>query len=297
MTRFGASGKISRAPGCKPTADLVEPTMRDSNLLKQNEYSFQNRKYAKTPLEIQKHITSKASFEQRFLTPKHKGGHERGHLFTRAIDEIVSENLSGKRILDYCCGRGDLAVYLCMENPSADIYGFDFSDAAIKIARLKSQVNKLNGHFDVMDAENLNYADGFFDYIIGFEALHHVVIHPNVPKEIARVVKKNGKIVFAENYGQNPIFELYRTVNTLRKNKSSERGEIILKRSIINEKFSPYFSKIDIFPLSFLYMMKHRINSRVILEKLFALDNFLLGKVSILNELCGESVIVLQNKI
>jgi ubiquinone/menaquinone biosynthesis C-methylase UbiE len=155
----------------------------------------------------------------------------------------------------------------------------------------------LNVHFDVMDAEQLQYSDGFFDYIIGFEALHHVLIHPNVPKEIARVIKKTGKIVFAENYGQNPIFDFYRKVNTLRRNKSNERGEIILKRVLIEKKFSPYFSRIKIFPLSFLYMLKHKIHRRIILEKLFFLDKLLLRKCPILKEMCGESVVILENKI
>jgi ubiquinone/menaquinone biosynthesis C-methylase UbiE len=241
----------------------------DYTRLKENEYLFQNKKYALTPLDVATHITSQATFERNYLTPKHEGGQERGYLFGQAIAEIVSKNLSGKRILDYCCGRGDLAIYLCMKDTRAEIYGFDFSDAAIKVASLKNQANNLNVHFDVMDAENLQYSDDFFDYIIGFEALHHVLIHPNVPREIARIIKKDGKIVFAENYGHNPIFELYRKFNTLRKNRSYERGEVILKKAMIEESFSAYFSTIKIIPLSLLYMAKHKIHSQAILKRIF----------------------------
>ena len=72
---------------------------------------------------------------------------------------------------------------------------------------------------------------------------------------------------------------------------------MILKRAIINEKFSSYFSRIEIFPLSFLYMAKHKIRSPIILEKLFFLDKLLLPKFPFLKEMCGESVVILENKI
>ena len=192
--------------------------------VKKNEYIFQNKKYALTRLDADDHVTSVARFEQKYLTPKHDGGHARGSLFAQTIAQLFSEDPSGKRILDYCCGRGDLGIYLSMKLAAAEVYGFDFSDAAIKVASLKNQANHLNVHFDVMDAENLTYGDGFFDYIVGFEALHHVIIHPNVPKELARVIKPGGKIIFGENYGNNPLFELYRKLNTLRKTKEQRTG-------------------------------------------------------------------------
>ena len=262
-------------------------------VLKQNEYRYQNKKYSKTSLNADQHLTSIKHMEASYLAPKHEGGHERGYMFREALTALGTDDLAGKRILDYCCGRGDLGIYLSMKG--AEVYGFDFSPEAIKVAQVKNRANRQSARFAVMDAEGLEYTDAFFDAIIGFEAIHHVIVHPGVPGEIARVLKPGGIAVFAENYGHNPVLELYRRLGTLRRNKSNERGEVILKRDMVQQAFTPHFEHVEMRPISMLYMAKRKINNLGLLRKVFLLDQLLLSRFPALTMLCGESIVTLRN--
>jgi len=259
--------------------------------MKKNEINFQNIKYGKTLLDEEKHKTTPEKFEQEFLTPKENGGTIRGNLFGRAIEKLLTEDIKGKRILDCCCGRGDLALYL--SQIGMEVYGFDISEKAIEVARYKASSNKQDIKFDVMDAENLEYTDNFFDYIIGFEALHHIILYKNVPAELQRVLRENGKIIFAENWGyDNIILQFFRKAFTLKKNSSATRGEVILNEKIVTENFRNYFGNIVIEPFSFIYILKKIIKNRMVLKIFKLFDKHLMKLFPLLSNYCGESVII-----
>jgi ubiquinone/menaquinone biosynthesis C-methylase UbiE len=273
---------------------MPEDRMPEYDLLKQNEHKFQNTKYGKTPLVEEKHQASVPSFTKMFLTPVHLGGHPRGEMFQRAVNKLLARGIEGRTILDYCCGRGDLAIFLAMKG--AKVCGFDVSEKAIEVARYKAQVNNLSIDFRVMDAENLQYTDNTFDYVIGFEALHHVLIYPKVPSELARVISTDGTIIFAENWGgDNPIFQLWREKTSLKKVNSSERGEVILSSKMLHDRLDPYFQSISVEPLSFFYMAKKYISNPFFLRMFLMSDDKLLTKAPYLGRFYGESVISISN--
>jgi len=61
----------------------------------------------------------------------------------------------------------------------------------------------------VMDAESTTFHDSSFDLICGSSILHHL----NVTKaydEIRRILKPDGRAVFLEPLGHNPLINLYR---------------------------------------------------------------------------------------
>lgn len=264
----------------------------DSSELKKNELDFQNRKYAKSPTEKAAQETSVNELESRLLTPIHQGGHPRGLLFKRTVQRLMEHDVRGKRILDYCCGRGDLGIYLAMKD--ALVSGFDFSEKAIEIARRRAAINHVEVDFQLMDAEELSYPADHFDYIIGFEALHHVILHPRVPSELARVVREKGKVFFAENWGgNNPFFQLWREKTTLSRNRSADRGEVILCKDQIHARLSSHFSCITVEPLSLFYMSKKYLKSRSLLSMLLAMDNTLIKTIPALRNYCGEAIITL----
>lgn len=63
--------------------------------------------------------------------------------------------------------------------------------------------------FTVMDAENTTFTNSCFDLICGSSILHHL----NVTKaydEIRRILKPDGRAVFLEPLGHNPLINLYR---------------------------------------------------------------------------------------
>jgi 2-polyprenyl-3-methyl-5-hydroxy-6-metoxy-1,4-benzoquinol methylase len=260
---------------------------------KQNELSFQDHKYEQTPLDEAHNRASIDQFTQHFLTACEDGGHKRGRLMALAVERLTTHDIIGKRVLDYCCGRGDLGIFLSMQG--ADVYGFDMSSRAIEVARYKAKVNGVPAHFDVMDAESLEYPADYFDYVIGFEALHHVIMYPKMPAELHRVLRPDGAVIFAENWGgDNPLFQLWRSWTTLRSNQSADRGEVILSQTMLKEHLQPLFSMVEATPISLTYMAKRYVRHPKLLRACRSADGIVLRAVPALRRYCGESVITLK---
>lgn len=67
--------------------------------------------------------------------------------------------------------------------------------------------------FLLMDANNLRFPDNSFDIVYGGAILHHLDIEQSVG-HIHRVLKPGGKILFLEPLNMNPLYKLYRALNT-----------------------------------------------------------------------------------
>ncbi len=62
------------------------------------------------------------------------------------FDSYLIKDCSGKKILDYCCGNGDMAIFFAQHG--AEVIGVDISSISIKNAREKAVKNELkNVHF------------------------------------------------------------------------------------------------------------------------------------------------------
>ena len=97
----------------------------------------------------------------------------------------------GDRVLDACCGTGDLAV--AAEREGGIVTGLDFSPRMLERARRKSEtVTWIEG-----DLLELPFEDGSFDLVFGHAVLHHL---PNLHRafgEFRRVLKPGGVMAFA----------------------------------------------------------------------------------------------------
>src|SRR5215510_4386273 len=151
---------------------------REMSNRKLRELEFENLRYGDRSVEIESQPVSRNEFEKRYLTPQEEGGWPEGLVMSLAFNKLLERGISGKRVLDYCCGSGFASIYLAQSG--ATVYGFDISNKAISLARLKMSANNVkNVQFDIMDAENLClYQDNFFDAAIGIQALHQVVPLP-----------------------------------------------------------------------------------------------------------------------
>lgn len=120
---------------------------------------------------------------------------------------LVLTGVKNKKVLEYGCGPGSLAFDLARNG--ADVYAIDISDVAIDLARKQARSEGLDIAFEVMDAENLSFKDHCFDVVCGTGILHHLDLK-SAYSELQRVVKANGKTVFVEPLGHNPVITLYR---------------------------------------------------------------------------------------
>jgi len=133
-------------------------------------------------------------------------------LFTLGMDRkwrrtTVQECMEGKpaKVLDLCCGTGDLAIELrrkCGENVS--VTGYDLSHEMLHLATQKSlkkdfpDISFLQG-----DVSEMPFPDAEFDAIsIGFGFRNLTFENANSDRhlgEIARVLKKRGKLCIIES--------------------------------------------------------------------------------------------------
>ena len=94
---------------------------------------------------------------------------------------------SGSRILETGCGAGQFIRAIKKMRPDLDCHGCDISSAAISAARRKPGVS-----YVLCRAEELPYAENFFDAVLIFDVLEHVENPRAVLGDIRRVLKTNG---------------------------------------------------------------------------------------------------------
>ncbi|MGH3127903.1 MAG: bifunctional demethylmenaquinone methyltransferase/2-methoxy-6-polyprenyl-1,4-benzoquinol methylase UbiE [Gaiellaceae bacterium] len=106
-----------------------------------------------------------------------------------AVGEVV---WPGDRVLDACCGTGDLAVEA--ERRGGRVVGLDFSEKMLERARQKSgAIEWVQG-----DALALPFADGEFDAAtVGFGVRNLADLEGGL-RELARVLKPEGKLAVLE---------------------------------------------------------------------------------------------------
>jgi len=108
--------------------------------------------------------------------------------------DIIEKNCNIKvadKILDLGGGSGRIASFFI--NKAREITVVDSSRGMIKQCEKRKGINCI-----LADAENLPFRDGYFDKIIIVDALHHFHNQESVIREVARVLKKEGKLVIEE---------------------------------------------------------------------------------------------------
>lgn len=126
----------------------------------------------------------------------------------RALTKLEIE--SGARVLDVCCGTGNLTVKLAREvGPEGEVIGVDFSETMLE--RGVEKVEDLGLNQVVLkqgNALNLKFREGAFDYVtIGF-GLRNVTDLQQALGEMKRVAKEGGIIASLEL--SHPVYKGYR---------------------------------------------------------------------------------------
>ncbi len=95
------------------------------------------------------------------------------------------------RILDACCGTGDLSLFVKQIEPLADITGVDFSENMLEIARERVK----NVEFLQADVTNLPYSENTFDFVLMGFGLRNIQNAEKALKEVYRVLKPSGEFL------------------------------------------------------------------------------------------------------
>ncbi|MGD9055421.1 MAG: class I SAM-dependent methyltransferase [Desulfobacterales bacterium] len=114
------------------------------------------------------------------------------------IDQRLAE-LSAHSItnvLELGCGIGAVAAYLA-QNYNMHVWGTDTDPAQIHIARQRYP-ETAHLTYRVEDAANLSFEDADFDLVVSQNVFHHMVKWQSAVREIARVLKEGGYLLWLD---------------------------------------------------------------------------------------------------
>ena len=120
----------------------------------------------------------------------------------------LKNHIKNKDVLEYGCGIGIVTEKIINYEPK-NISGIDISDQSISIAKKRSKELNLNIQYQVQNCEETTLSSKSFDVIYGSGILHHLDLKKSI-RELNRLLKVNGSLVFMEPLGTNPLINLYR---------------------------------------------------------------------------------------
>ena len=158
------------------------------------------------------------------------------------VKKWLAERCKGKRVLDYCCGKGDFSFWLA--EAGADACGIDISPVSITNATKRVGKKRLGGkvEFHVMDAEATDFPNDSFDLAVVNGVLHHLDLE-KAYLELSRILKSDGEIICTEALRHNVFIHLYRKM-TPHLRSAWEVDHILGKQEI--EMARQYFDKVEV---------------------------------------------------
>ncbi len=134
------------------------------------------------------------------------------HIITLGLDKWWRQQTAREclisqpgRVLDLCCGTGDLAINLArLAENNIDLAGIDYSNPMLELATKKAALSAKTSKISFIygDAANLPFTDGYFDCIgISFAFRNLTYKNQLAPRhltEVLRVLTAGGRFVIVE---------------------------------------------------------------------------------------------------
>lgn len=130
-------------------------------------------------------------------------------LFSSASDQAIPALISGlpskARVLDLCCGQGNVSEALA--TAGHDVVGADFSPAMLALARARAP----GIEFVEADAQDLPFEDSSFDAVVSNLGIVHIPDQPRALREVRRVLRPGGHFAMTSWCGPqvSPAFRLF----------------------------------------------------------------------------------------
>jgi ubiquinone/menaquinone biosynthesis C-methylase UbiE len=115
----------------------------------------------------------------------------------------------GENILDLATGTGWGSRVIAQRFQGVRLTGADIADQMLEHARAAARTQKLEIDYRHADAENLPFPDAAFDGVISTFGVMFVGKPEAAAQELARVVKKGGRVVLATWKHDSNVFHMF----------------------------------------------------------------------------------------
>ncbi len=122
--------------------------------------------------------------------------------FKRMLLSRLKKNTPyGGKVLDVCCGTGDITLFLADRRQDLEVTGLDFSPAMLSKARLRNvKKRRKNVHFRQGNALDLPFEDNSFEAVSISFGLRNTTDYSRVLQEMKRVTKPGGYIYCLDSF-------------------------------------------------------------------------------------------------
>ena len=187
----------------------------------------------------------------------------------------------GDKLLEIGCGTA-LFTKKVYESTGADITAIDIS-----VDLLNQAIEKLPAvTFKIDDAMNLSFSEASFTCVYGSSILHHLDFDKSL-SEIYRVLKPNGRMVFAEPNMMNPQIMIQKNIPFIKKWMGDSPDETAIVRWSLKKKMEKIgFKNVKVFPYDFL----HPSTPKGIISFIDKVGKFV-EKIPLMKEIAGSVII------
>lgn len=165
--------------------------------------------------------------------------------------------LAGKRVLELGCGAGEASVYFAIKG--AECIATDFSPGMVRTAIALAEEYGVSIEGRTMNAMELDFPDGSFDFVYAANLLHHVDPEATL-REMHRVLRAGGKACFWDPLKHNPVINVYRRIaSDVRSDDESPLDINILRqlRSLFSEVKYDAFWILTLWLFLRFYLIEH----------------------------------------
>lgn len=138
------------------------------------------------------------------------------YFYRRQTEEILQQHLqhaSGRRVLELGSYRWVRFIEATGIQPR-ELECINISETELQRGIDAAKTSRVKPRFTLMDANALRFPDESFDLVFGKAILHHLDL-ARALNEIRRVLKLQGRFVFLEPLGVNPVAKLVRLLTPL----------------------------------------------------------------------------------
>jgi len=163
-----------------------------------------------------------------------------------AVEVLDSWQINpGQRLLDVACGAGQTAIPAAKNG--AIVTGVDIAENLIEHARARSNKAQLDARFDVGDAENLPYADNYFDVAITMFGAMFAPQPQNVASELARVIRPGGQLIMANWTAQSMPAQMFKAVSAINPPAAGVMPPVLWGDEVtVTERLQEHFTDIQL---------------------------------------------------